>query len=154
MIRPKVCLVANAVIQDSHSNMISVFNVLERISAVGMPFCIQNLSRLTLWERQQTDPADYTGTFTVFLNDEALATMAFTLSFGAAFLHRTILNFPPLIVSRPGNLRFLFHLDVNIEAEYGIGVEAPPQPVQVQGGNCAPRHMQAAHPSTPCSSLS
>ena len=69
MITNKLSLVAIAVIRDGDSNQISVFGVMEQVTAAGIPFFLPNVLFYALWHREASDPGELKGTFTVSINE-------------------------------------------------------------------------------------
>jgi len=133
MIRAKICFAAVAVVQDTTTNSVSAFNILEGVTAVGMPFFMQSLAFFVLWEREANDPPRALGTLTININEQQLiAQGGITVDFGAGLRHRTVVNVNGLIVPRPGLLRFRLELEAGVRAEYVVDVATPAPGVQVQ----------------------
>lgn len=134
MIRAKLCFAASFVLRDADSNVISAINVLEGIVPAGVPIFIPNVAAFALWQRDQGDPAECEGHFSITLDREPLANVRVRASFQNFPRTRTIVNVAGLVVPRPGELHFRFQLDDGPAAEYSLTVEEPqPQPVAAPG---------------------
>lgn len=130
--RAKISFAALAVIRDTETNSISAFNILEGVTAVGLPFFMQNAAFFVLWEREQGEPARNPATFTMVNAGRTLATQQITIDFGDSVRHRTIVNLAGLVVPSAGPLSFRVDIEGGIYAEYVVDVSAPAAPVQVR----------------------
>jgi hypothetical protein len=133
MIHPKICFAALAVVRDAETNSMSVFNILEGVTAVGIPLLIQNMSFFVLWQREEADERRIEGTFTAAIGDQELSQVRVDLDFGENIRNRTVVNLNGLVIPRPGTLRFRIVLTNNVEATYTVDVAAPPPVAQVRG---------------------
>jgi hypothetical protein len=125
MITAKLCMVANAIIRDAETNVLSAFNILEGFVPAGFPFFVQQLSCFVLWERGDADPEHVAGNFTVVLDQEELTNARIQVDF-VSRRNRSIVNMNGLLVPHPGVLHFRFALDGGAAAEYAVDVERPP----------------------------
>ncbi|MFZ0970569.1 MAG: hypothetical protein WCC76_06880 [Candidatus Acidiferrales bacterium] len=132
MMRVKTCFAALAVVRDAETNSMSAFNILEAITAVGLPFFMQNASFLVLWERDADDPQRVAGRLTIAVGNQELSASAVNVDFEANLRNRTVINVNGLIVPSAGHLSFRIVLENGVQAEYVVDVLAPPPNVQVQ----------------------
>jgi hypothetical protein len=132
MIIPKVCFAALALVRDAETNSMSVFNILENVTAVGMPVLIQNMAFFVLWQREEADERRVGGTFTAAIGDLELTQTHVDLDFGANIRNRTLVNLNGLVIPRPGALRFRIVLTNDVEASYTVDIAAPPPVAQAR----------------------
>ncbi|MEW5844393.1 MAG: hypothetical protein AB1775_14130 [Bacteroidota bacterium] len=123
MLTPKLCLIAEGVIRDAVSNNISIYNILEGITAQGFPFFFQHLDFLVLWEKEEVDPVIYEGSLLVKNNDDILISDKFKIDFEKKQKNRSIVNINGLLVKKPGTLTASLIFD-GVEAKYSILVTA------------------------------
>ncbi len=120
-----LCLAARGVIRDVKTNNISVFSILEDLSAEGFPFLIQEMAILTMWRRSSPDEDAVDVELRVLNNDTQLHAGPVRVSFTRGERHRNIITVNALLIREPGNLRFAFFHDSNELASYTIRVTAP-----------------------------
>ena len=129
--RAVLCLAAEGVIRDAETNTISVFNILERITATGFPLFIQRLTFFALWERALEDPERTMGHFRAELGGRDLHTIDLPIDFQGRLLNRTTIRIAGLVVPQPGSLRFSIALEDGTTASYTVEVNAVVDAVQV-----------------------
>jgi hypothetical protein len=132
VISNKLALVAVAVLRDAETNQISVFSIMEQLSAAGIPFYLPNASFYALWHREASDPTEKKGVFTVSINGSALHTGEIALSFGDALLNRTLINVNGIVIPQAGRLRFLADFGDGLQADFSIDVVPPAVALQMQ----------------------
>jgi hypothetical protein len=138
MVRVKTCFAALAIIRDAETNGISAFNIIENLTAVGIPFFMQSAYFFVLWEHDPDDPPRVPGVFTITSGDLELSRTEISVDFGNTPRHRTVVNVSGLVVPRSGQLAFRVTLENQVQAEYVVDVVVPPPGVQVRPGNAVP----------------
>jgi hypothetical protein len=111
MIRPVMCLAAEGVVRDVQTNNISIYNILEGLTAEGFPFFVQRLTFFALWERAANDPEQMQGRFTVAIADKEIFTKSMTVNFQGQLKVRNIISVQGLLIPQPGQLSFSLKLD-------------------------------------------
>lgn len=126
MLRSKLFVAAKDVVRDARTDSVSVFSILEGVTSEGFPFFIQQLALLSIWEKDEADPAVYELTLRVENNNQVLNEAPLRLQFEGTTRHRAITNISGLTVPEPGILRFVFIDEEGEELEsYEITVEGP-----------------------------
>jgi len=124
MIRSKICLVADGVIRDAQTNVISIFNLTEVLVAQGFPLLIQKLSFFALWEKEPNDPNVHQGAFSVAMNDKPLMSQEIHIDFQENLRNRTIIVLGGLVIPEPGTLAFTLSLKDGAQARYVVEINA------------------------------
>lgn len=132
MIRNRICLVAQGVVRDAEGGGISVFNIMEGITAQGFPLFVGRMGFLATWEKEQDDPDVYHATFEIKINDQKLHGSTIDVDFKGKNRNRTIMAIQGVVVPAPGELSFLMTLDNGISAGCVIPVLVAPGAVQTQ----------------------
>lgn len=133
MIRPKFCVVAEGMSLDAETNAISLFGLIEGITAPAFPLFVQRMICLALWEREEGDRENIDGRFQARLgNDQVLVQMRVDASFAGHPRCRTFIRLNGLLIPQPGILHFEFLLDDGIRAEFSISTAIAPVAVQEQ----------------------
>lgn len=130
MINTKICIVAEGVIRDVQTNSISIYNILEGLTAQGFPLFIQKITFFTLWEKEQNDPEQYNTTFTIELDEEPLMSQSIDIDFQGRLRNRSMVSINGLVVPKPGNLLFSMKLVDGPEAKYEVLVHAVDSSIQ------------------------
>jgi hypothetical protein len=86
-----------------------------------------------LFEREQADPEQVEGEFTMTLEDEVLGNAPLAVDFAGQLRYRSIVQLNGLVVPRPGLLRFRVALPGDIHADYVIRAEPAPPAQVIQG---------------------
>lgn len=128
MVTSKLCFAAVAVIRDADSNGITAFNILEGVTAAGLPFLMQNLSFFVLWQREHGDAEQFPGRFALSLDNQVLQEIDIRVDFQGGTRNRTVVNIGGLVVPRPGFLHFRLRLEAGAQAEYSVEI-TPPSPI-------------------------
>ncbi len=125
MIRSKLCVLAENVVQDIRTNTMSIFSVVEEINAQGLPLFVPKITFLVLWEKDLTDPAQYDAEFSVNLNEQNLHNAPIHLDFRDVQKHRSVVAMEGLVIPQPGQLIFRIRIQDGPEATCRITVTAP-----------------------------
>jgi hypothetical protein len=133
----KVCFAAEGIIRDAQTNQISAFNIIENITAAGLPTLIPRLAFFTLWEREAADPERINGRFNVHIGSDRIVDLAMFADFqGNVPRTRTMINMGGLMLPRAGILRFRMEMDNGNSSQYEVEILPPPpnanQPVVQQ----------------------
>ena len=104
----KYMIVAQGVVRDKVSNLISIFNIYEELTAKSFPIAIQRMGVAAFFDRSKGDPGKAKIIFELKLGRELLMSRNITISFEKLMKNRTLINIDGLIVNSPGNLIFLF----------------------------------------------
>jgi hypothetical protein len=102
MIIPKLLLVADTVITDRESNNVSVINILEEITPIGLPLLIPKVSVLSIFDREETDPEEFASTFRLTMGDMNIFTQEIPANFNGMLKFRQSLIIGGLFINRPG----------------------------------------------------
>src|SRR5688572_5906055 len=102
MIQPKLAVSAEAIIRDAETNTISVFSIIEEISAASFPIGIPKLSTLFLLERDQGDPEHIDAIILLSLNDKEIGQATIHSNFEGKLRTRLILVAQGVVIEEPG----------------------------------------------------
>lgn len=122
MIRSQYALCAESIVTDKETGVISIFNILEQISAEGFPLHIQKLGVVNQLLRDDGDPEQITVNLQIKLNDNNLYNFNGAIDFKGAFRSRLVANINGLQIPGPGKLSFNFDYDGNRIGSYVIEV--------------------------------
>lgn len=128
--RSTLCIAAGAVLHDTQTNGISLFNIIEEVSAGGFPMFLPQIGVLAIWERDAGDPENVDVTFFLRNNAHQLFTTALTLAFAAGTRNRSMLTIGQVVVQEPGRLTMEFRRGDDVVASYAVRV-VPPAPAAV-----------------------
>jgi len=128
--RSIVCLAAEGVIRDAQTNNISIFNILEGVTAEGFPLFIQRVTFFVFWERDAEDPQQISGRFRVEVAGRELHAQPIHINFGNVLKNRTIIVTQGLVIPQPGSLTFAITLDSGLTASYTVPANAVASAVQ------------------------
>jgi hypothetical protein len=124
----KLVLCAEGVVQDSQLNTASAFNIIEQITAAGLPFTIPKIAFLVLLKREPEEPEEFTSTVVITNNDVELVRHNVPTSFNGKLNNRITATVGGLAVAAVGALSFsLLDAAGNQLARWDIEVAAPPQ---------------------------
>lgn len=128
-------LCAAGVSVDRFSNRLSIFNVLEQLSAPGFPIWVPELAFVVVLRRDDNDESRFQTQGQVQMGDNLIAETAVTVDFEGGNTTRQILNFQGLPVPSPGDLTFRFLLPGHDPAAVTIpvvriGANAPQAPAE------------------------
>lgn len=135
--RAIISLVAQTVVRDADNNAISVFEILEQITAVGFPLLVQNMVFFVLWEREEGEPGQRDAQLAIKLGEHDLFNHALELNFGDKLRLRSINRLKGLVLPAPDDLTFTIDAGAGIIASYTVSViaaEAPAPEIEVVGG--------------------
>jgi len=132
MIRSRLCVLAENVVQDVQTNTISIFGIVEEMIAQGFPLFIPKVAFFVLWERELTDPSRYDAEFSVTLNEQRLHTVPVTMDFRDGRRHRSIVALQGIMIPQPGQLTFSLRIQDVAEATYIFPVTAPQSTITIQ----------------------
>jgi len=131
MLVPKLSLIAEGVIRDVATNSISVFNILEGLAAQGFPFFLQHLNFFVLWEKAESDPSVFEGTFSIKNNSVSLIEDKFKIDFEGKLRSRSIINVNGLLIKEPGILKASLNFN-GVEAEYSVSINPMESAIKIQ----------------------
>ena len=125
MIRSKLCVLAESVVQDVQTNTISIFVIIEDLNTQGFPLFIPKMTFFVSWERDLTDLSQYNAEFSVTLNEQRLHTAPVNIDFRNALRHRSIVTVGGLVIPQPGQLTFSLKIHEGPETTCTLSVKAP-----------------------------
>jgi hypothetical protein len=112
------------VIRDAKTNHISIFNLIENITAVGFPLFMESISFLVVWERDVGDDIKYDAVVTISLDSDIIQKHNLIIDFGTSTMNRSIITINALILPKPGLLEFKMGIPAKqITVKYDITVE-------------------------------
>jgi hypothetical protein len=111
MIRPLLCVASEGISVDRKTGSVSVFSVLEQITAQGFPVLFQRLALFVLWEKDADDPARVAGRLVIDVMGQELFAQAVEINFQDKLRNRYVVRMNGLILPRPGLLRFAVRLE-------------------------------------------
>jgi hypothetical protein len=151
IVRTFIC--AEGIVQDLATRRLSVFNIVEHLTAVSFPVLFPRLSlcAITKWDGEGEKKAS--GTLQVFNNDTKLLESPYSLDFMSSPHHRVMWEFQGFVMPSPGVLRFSM-MDGELElARYEVTAELvkPPTVTQVGGArrDSAPSEGKTIDSQTP-----
>jgi hypothetical protein len=130
MITIKTCFASEGAMLDQGSNMVSAWNIISGIKPVGLPLVLSKLSFCILWQREEADPVNAPGEFSIALNNSELLRHAIYLDFGTGKLHWTMMSIAGLVITEPGTLLFQTQIQGNPTTQYNVPVDAPNATIQ------------------------
>ena len=106
MLRCKLAVCGDRVIQDAVLGNASIIHIIDRIAAEGFPVLVPRLACLFLLARDDRDEASYAdGEVNIFLGEERIVGGPTPVDFQSGYLHRQVVTIEGLIVPKPGTLR-------------------------------------------------
>src|SRR5881394_1281092 len=123
--RAVISLVAQGIIRDAQTNNISAFNILESITAEGMPVFIPNLAFFVLWERQPDEGPIHEATLNVRLDHNVLVSVGARVDFQTFVRARSINQLAGLVLPTTGELVFEMLIQNGPRAAYTVMINAP-----------------------------
>jgi hypothetical protein len=124
MFRSVICLVAEGVIRDRTTDLISAFNIQEGLMAEGFPLFIKSLTFFALLERSADDAETDVCRFTTTLNENVLNEQPINITFQGKLKTRVLVNLVGLFLPQPGNLTFTLTLSTGVITSYTVEVNA------------------------------
>jgi len=124
-----LCVAAKGIIRDAVDNTISIFSILEGISAEGFPVLIQQMGVLAIWMAEEGEE-EVDLEFLAQLNDDELLRQPFQIRFRDGNLHRHVINLNAVMVQHPGTLTFRFLRGNDEVCAYSIEVRGAPPRVE------------------------
>lgn len=123
MVRSIICLVADSVIRDAETQLVSVFNILEGITSEGFPLVIPKLTFFSLWGRDEGDARQFTARFTINLDGTELKSLEVPINFSDKVRNRNFVAIHGLLIPRPGSIVFSLKIpEVEQMAQYIIEI--------------------------------
>ena len=123
--RSIICLAAQGVIRNAEDNNISVFNILEGITAEGFPLFIPQITFFcTFKERTPAEEAHHVGHFAATLSGRNIHEMDVDINFEVHLKSRVILLVRGLVLTNPGTLSFSLTFPTGVSANYTIEANA------------------------------
>ncbi len=136
--RPVLMLVAEGVVVDSETNLLSVFNVLEEITPFGYPFIFQRLATVSTTERDPEDPGlPPNCSIRFMLDDDTLLDTPANIDFQGRPRNRFKLTVGGLVVPHPGRLTITLVVNGGPLQSYVITIRPAVNPVAAAGGQAA-----------------
>lgn len=118
-------------VTDAQTNSISIFNLLEEITAIGVPFLIPKLSFFILLRREELEPNESTCTLIIRNNDSELIRHSIQINFQRKLNNRLIATFGGLLINATGNVSVTLVDAENAQlGTWRIGINAPQGAVQ------------------------
>ena len=108
MIRARLLLCSESVLQDELTNLLSLVNLIEEVSAPRFPVVLPRFAILVLLERDPTDPAEYPCHLRLNLADDLTAQAPIQVKFGAALVHRVVVRSHGVGIPHEGLLTLSF----------------------------------------------
>jgi hypothetical protein len=124
MYRVRLCAAAEGVTVDRDSGSVSIFILLDRLTAEGFPVLFQKVSFVVIWDRDATDEANVEGRFSVHLGEHELYTQPTAVDFRDALRNQTVFTLFGLTIPAPGRMIFRMTLPNGGLAEYPVEVVA------------------------------
>jgi hypothetical protein len=124
MLRSTLCLVAEGVIRDAETNNVSVYNILESITAQGFPLFLSKLGFLAVWEKETTDPIIYRANFSITLNEQQLYAQDIPLDFQNNIRLRSIITVQGVVIPQPGQMNFRLTTESGQVANFTLTAQA------------------------------
>ena len=128
MIRSKLMLCAESIVVDARTNNVSVFNIMDELSAESFPIFLQRFTVLTVLERDDDNDSTIECFLRITLADEEILNQAFDINFQDKKRTRNIVTLGGMTVLRPGTLEVSFWLGEERLGQYQIVVNAPREP--------------------------
>lgn len=126
MIKADMFLVASGVVRDVETSNVSVFNILDTITAGGFPVIIQKMYLYVKTSRAVDDPDIAECRLQVLINDKELVSTPMSLNFEDKTKNNAVMELNGLMIPRPGELRFVLCLNNKDElGEYVIEIKEP-----------------------------
>lgn len=109
MITGKLMVVAEGVVRDVETNLVSIHNIVDELAAEGFPLFVNKLTALTVLERTATDNQAFQGTMVVTIGDLKLARAPIAVSFLDSMRANVILRVQGLVIPNPGEVTFTLY---------------------------------------------
>ncbi|SRR5713101_6171815 len=145
--RTVLLVVAEGVVVDSETNLVSLFNVLEEITPLGFPFLIPRLTVVATTQRDEGDPpvpADCSMRF--LLDQDLLLEAPADINFRDRPRNRFKLTIGGLLIPRPGKLTVSLVVGGATLNSYAIAVRPAINPPAAAGGPAVPGAGPAQNP--------
>ena len=123
MFKAKLCLIAENVIRDADTNYLSIYKIIEGITAIAFPAIIQQVSFLVIWEREEIDSSTTHGFFALKIVDDTVLTQRVEIDFLDKMIHRSIVKVNGIVLPKPGKLDFELRLSDGTVANYSINID-------------------------------
>lgn len=120
----RLILAAEGIVVDRDTNSISVFNILDRITAEGFPVLLQKMALLVIWERSLEDAPQVDGRFSVHLSGRELYQQPVRVEFTTSTRNQFVLRMHGLVIPQPGVLSLRITLEGGVVTEYSVAAEA------------------------------
>jgi hypothetical protein len=122
MIKTKIILLAENVINDRASNLVSIINICEGMKTKGFPFFIQRCSFFALTEREKKDNALQNAKIAISINNKELVKNDVKIDFQDKKHNRIIVQIFGITIPEPGTLTASLLLDPGTKKERIIGI--------------------------------
>jgi hypothetical protein len=123
---------ADGAVVDQQSNRISIFNLLEELSAPGFPAMHTQMAIIAILDRTQDEPSEPQMSIRIVINQTELITTPIVPSFGEFTRARLVANLSGLAIPEPGMLRCELRLNDDVISTWNVPVRevAPAIPPQ------------------------
>lgn len=124
MLKSTLMLCARGIVIDIRSNNVSVFSIIEEIAPSNFPAFLQEITVLSILEREETDPNELECQVAVTMGANSLLSSPTQLDFKDKKRIRNVLTINGLPLSQPGKLLFtIFYGETRLDS-YEIDIKA------------------------------
>jgi hypothetical protein len=113
---------------DQASNRVSIFHIMDGISATVFPVVVRGMSLYVLWEREQHDPATFQYVIKIMLETEQLARLTAQGDFKGHTRARVIGNIQGFRLPGPGRIRVVIEFGGTDLAQWEIDARSAGSP--------------------------
>ncbi|MGE0651925.1 MAG: hypothetical protein AB7P12_09265 [Alphaproteobacteria bacterium] len=136
---------------DQRTNRLSLFNIIEELSAAGFPANVPSLALVMLLKRSRKESEEVELGITGRLNGKDLFSGAFRISFQGKLRTRAIANMQNVILTAPGKLNVEVRHKKKVIGSWPVDVNniAPPiapPPTQVQSSTTSGQPKKSKNP--------
>ena len=124
MTKLKALLCSEGVAVDIATKQMSIFNVIDQVSAPAFPVAMGSLCVVVFLERDAEEKAQYQGVLTLRNNGKELGAMAVPVNFKGTRMNRSIAKFQGVPIQELGFLEITFSLDGEVLGNTRIEVAA------------------------------
>jgi len=129
--KTKLFLVCESAVIDRNTNNLSIFNILEEISAQGFPLIIPKLFVVYVLERKESEDASPEFNLRIIQEKKYLFDKTFTVNFQDKMRTRQLIELQGFTLTKSGHLTFRLNFRGKKFAEYSLIINALPGPRNV-----------------------